>query len=111
MQSVANLDENHSDIIAHGEQEFLEILCLPRCFVAEDSTAYLGESVNDLCYLFAEDVADVFYGVIGVFHHVVQQGCTDAGGAESHFLAGYLSHGDRVRPKDGALLCAPVGRS
>ena len=96
MQSVADFDENHSNIVAHGEQEFLEILSLCRSLVSKDSTTDFGESVNDLGNLFAEDIADIFYGVVGIFHHIVQQGCTDAGRTESHFLAGYLSHGDRV---------------
>ena len=28
MQAVANLDENDADILTHGEQQFLEVLCL-----------------------------------------------------------------------------------
>ena len=65
--------------------------------VAEDASADFGQSVNDLRYLGTEDVFDVLDGVVGVFDHVVEQGCADAGRAQSHLLAGYLRHGDGVQ--------------
>ena len=79
VQSVAYLDEDDTYVVAHGEQQFLEVLCLCRCLFAEDSTADFCQSVNDLRYFCAEDVFDVFGSIVGVFHHIVQQGCTDAG--------------------------------
>ena len=79
MESVAYFDEDDTYVVAHGEQQFLEVLCLCRCLFAEDSTADFCQSVNDLRYFCAEDVFDVFGSIVGVFHHIVQQGCTDAG--------------------------------
>ena len=96
METVTNLDEDDTDVIAHGEQELLEVLCLCRSLVAEDTATDLGQSIDNLCYLGTEDIGDVFHRVVGVFHHVVQEGSADAGRTEPHLLAGYLSHGDRV---------------
>ena len=93
VQPVGYLDEYYPDVVAHGEQQFLERLCLCRSLVAEDSARNLGQSVHYLCYLGSEDIADVLYGVVGVLHHVVQQGGTDARAAKPYLLAGYLRHG------------------
>ena len=79
MQSVAYLDDDHTDIIAHGEQQLLEVLGLCRCLFAEDTTTDLGESVDNLCYLGTKDVLDVFNGIVGVLNHIVQQCGTDTG--------------------------------
>ena len=96
VQAVAYLDEDDAYVLAHGEQQFLEGLGLYRSLVTEDTTRYLGESIHDLGYLVAEDVAYVLYGVVGILHHVMEQGTANAGAAQSDFLTGYLSHGDGV---------------
>ena len=49
-----------------------------------------------MCNLGAEDVGDVFYGVVGILHHIVQQGGTDAGASQTNILAGNLCHGNGV---------------
>ena len=38
VKSVADFDENHADVIAHGEQQLLEVLGLRRCLFTEDAT-------------------------------------------------------------------------
>ena len=42
VQTVADLDKDDADVVAHGEQQFLEVLGLCRCLVTKDSTADLG---------------------------------------------------------------------
>ena len=96
VQTVAYLDEDDSYVVAHGEQQLLEVFCLCRSLLSEDAATDLRQSVNNLCYLGSEDVLDVLYGVVCVFHHIVEQCRTDAGRAESDLSAGYLSHGDGV---------------
>ena len=96
VQAVRNLDEDDTDVVAHGEKQFLERLCLCRCLVAEDASRNLGEAVHNLCHLLAEDVADVLGGIVGVLHHVVEQGGTDAGAAQPYLFACNLRHGDGV---------------
>ena len=111
VQAVTYLDEDDADVIAHGEEQLLEVLGLGRSLVAEDTSADLRQSVDNLRHLGAEDVLDILGGVVGIFHHVVQQGGTDTHRAEPHLLAGYLGHGDGVhdigfaRKSSHSLVC------
>ena len=77
VQTVADLDEDDADIVAHGQQQFLEVLC-------------------NLCDLRSEDVLDILHRVVGILDDVVQEGCTDTGGAQSDLCTGDLCHGDGV---------------
>ena len=92
MQAVGNLDEYHTDVVAHRQQEFLEGFCLSRSFVTEDTAGDLGQSVGNLCYLGTEDVFYILHRVIGILHHIMEQSGTDAGAAQPYLFAGYLSH-------------------
>ena len=96
VQTVTNLDEYHTDVVTHGEQQLFEVFCLGRSAVTEDTARNLGQAVHDLRYLRAEDVLNVLYRVVGVFHHVVEQGRADARGTQAHFLAGDAGHGNGV---------------
>ena len=58
---------------------------------------YFGEPVDDGCYFFPEVVLDVFDGIFGVFHYVVQQGGAYRCRAQTYFLTDDTSHGDRVQ--------------
>ena len=73
VQTVADLNENHAYVIAHRQQQFLEVLCLCRGLLTEYTTTDLSQSVNDLRYLRAEDVLNVLNRIVGIFHHVVQE--------------------------------------
>ena len=96
VQAVTNLDQDDSDVITHGEQQFLEVLGLCRSLVSEDATTNLGESVNNLRNLWPEDVRNVFYGVVGIFDNIVEQRRADTGGTKSHLLACNLCDRDGV---------------
>ena len=96
MQPVGNLDENHPDVVAHGQQQFLERLGLGRRLVAEDASRYFRKPVYDLSDFRTENVGDVFHGVVGVFYHVVEQGGTDGGGTQADFAAYDLGYGQRM---------------
>ena len=78
MQTVAYLDKYDADVLAHCQQQFLEVLCLSRGLFTKDAATDLGQSLHNLRNLRTEDVLDVLRGVVGVFNHIVQQGCTDA---------------------------------
>ena len=73
VQTVADLYEDDADVLAHGEQQLLEVLGLRRCLLTEDATRNLGQSVDNLRNLRTKDVGDILHGVVGVFHHVVEQ--------------------------------------
>ena len=96
MQTVAYLDEYNTYVITHGKQQLLEVLSLRRGLFAEDATAYLREPIHNLGYLRAEDILDVFYSIIGVFHHIMQQGGANTGRAEPHLAARNLRYGNGV---------------
>ena len=96
VQPVGHFDEDDADVLAHGEQQFLEVFGLTRGSVAEDTSRNLCQSVNNLGNLGAKDVGDVLHRVVGVLHHIVQQGRADGGGAEPYLLTHDLCHGQRV---------------
>ena len=96
MQTVADLYQDHTDIVAHRQQQLLEVLCLCRGLFTKDTTTDLRQSIDDLCDLITEDVGDVLHGVVGVLHHVVEQGGADTGRAQSDLRTGDLCDGDGV---------------
>jgi len=96
VQTVGYLDEDDADVIVHREQQLLEVLGLCRSAVAEDAARNLGQSIDNLCHLRSEEVLDVLHRIVGVFHHIVQQGSADGGGTQADFGARNLCHGDGV---------------
>ena len=73
VQTVANLNQYHSDIVAHSEQQLLEVFGLSRSLVSEYTTTNLGKSVYNHSYLRTEDILDVFYRVVGIFDNIMQE--------------------------------------
>ena len=96
VQTVGYLNQDHTDILAHGEQQLLEVLCLSRGLFAKDASADLCQSVDDLCNLRTEHVLDILNGEVGILHNIVEQGCTDTGRTQSYLRAHNLCHGDGV---------------
>ena len=78
MQTVANLDEDDADVIAHGKQQLLEVLGLSRGVVAEDAATDLGQSVDDLRNLRTEDILYVLGGVVGILDDIMEECGADA---------------------------------
>ena len=93
MQSVADFYQDDPDVIAHGEQKLLEVLCLSGCLVAKDAAADFCQSIDNHGYLRAEDVLYVLYGIVGVLYYIVQEGGANARGTKPHLLACYARHG------------------
>ena len=96
MQTVADLDEDHANVVAHRQQQFLEILRLSRCLVAKDAAGNLRQAIDDLRHLGTKDGLDVLHGVVSVLHYVVKKGGADARGAQAHLGGGNQCHGDGV---------------
>ena len=96
VEAVGHLDEHHADILAHGEEELAEILGLYRGAVAENAARDFGEPVDELRNLRAKMLLDVVYGIVGVFHHIMEQSRADTRRAEAYLARGYAGHGDRV---------------
>ena len=96
VQAVANLDEYDTDVIAHREQQLLEVFCLRRRLVAEDTTRNLGQSVHNLRNLLAEDIRDILNSIVGILDNIVQECGADARRPESHLLHCDACHRNRV---------------
>ena len=92
MQAVAYLDENDTNVVAHGEKQLFEGLCLSRCLIAKDATTDLGNTIHDLCYLRSENILDILHGVVGILHHIVQECCAYAGATQSYLATNDLCH-------------------
>ena len=97
VQAVGHLDEHHADVLAHGEQQFAEVLGLQRGLVTEDAARDLGQTVHDAGDFLAELGLDVLDSVVGVLNHIVQQGSADARRAQADFLADDGCHGDGMQ--------------
>ena len=75
VQPVAELDEHHAHIVGQRRDDFLEVLGLHT--LGTIHFVEFGEAVHNARHLFAKHLGDVVQGVLGVFHHVVQQGAND----------------------------------
>ena len=71
VQTVGNLDEDDADVVAHRQQQLLEVLGLGRGLLAKDATADFRQTVNDLCYLSSEEILDVLDSILCILDHVV----------------------------------------
>ena len=81
MKPVRDFYEDNPNVIAHGQQQFLECLCLERSPLAEDASGYFGQSFNDVGDFFTKEITDIFVGIVCVFFNVMQECGTDGGGA------------------------------
>ena len=86
MQAVSQLDEHHAYVVGHGEEKLAYVLGLLHRLVHENATRDLGESDHDTGNLGTKLVLNVFGGVVGVLHHIVQKGSADAGATQSNLF-------------------------
>ena len=97
MQAVSHFDEHHTNVVAHGKQQFAEIFRLRRSVRPENAAGNLGKSIHNLSNFFAKHRLDVFGGVLRVFHHIVKQRSTNGGRAQPNLLTHNPSHRDGVQ--------------
>ena len=97
VKAVGDFDENHPNIVAHREENLLKRLRLHRSTVAEDATAHFCHPFHDVRHLFSEEIGDIFAGIVGILHHIVEQRRTNCGRSHPHFLAHHLCHGNGVK--------------
>ena len=97
MQAVGHLDEYHTNVVVHRQQQLAEVLSLRRCTVAEDSSRNFRQSVDNLRYLLAKLRFDVLYRLVGVLYHIMKQGRADGSGAKTYLVTHDSSHGNGVK--------------
>ena len=82
VQPVGQLDEDHPDVLGHGDDHLADVLGLLFLDRAEGHLRQLGDAVDEQGHLVAELLAHRLDGQLGVFDHVVQQRGGDGGAVE-----------------------------
>ena len=83
VQPVGQLDEDHPDVLGHGDDHLADVLGLLLLDGAEGHLRQLGHPVDQQGHLVAELLPHRLDGHARVFDHVVQQGGRQGGGVES----------------------------
>ena len=96
VQAVGYLDENHTNILTHREQELLEILSLGRCVIAKDTSRNLGQSINNLRYLWTKNIGNVLHRVVSILNHIMKQCRADGCTTQTYIFTHNLRHCQRV---------------
>ena len=93
VQAVGKLDEQHADVLAHGQHELTDRL--NGGVFAVGHLVQLGHAVDQVGDLLAELFGELLHRVVGVFHGVVQQAGGEHGAGRAH-LRKNRGHSDRV---------------
>ena len=94
VQPVGELDQNHPDILGHGDQHLAETLGLPLFLTEELELAQLGDTGDERRNLGAEGRGDLFLASVRIFDGVVQQRAGDGHGV-------HLQLGQNGRDRQG----------
>ena len=84
VKAVAELDDDHADVVDHREQHLAEVLGLPLLARRKRNGADLGDAFDDVRDLRPEEFLDALDRRQGVFDHVVQQAGGDGDRVELH---------------------------
>ena len=84
VESVAQLDEDHADILGHGKEHLAQVLHLLLLLVGKGNLLQFGQTVHQHCHGIAEFMADDVKGdlVLAVLHRIVQKCGTDGVGIQ-----------------------------
>ena len=75
--SVRDLDQDHPEILGHRQDHLPEVLSLALFFGTKADLAELGHTINQLCDVPVEHLAQVFEGGVRILDRVVQKRGTD----------------------------------
>ena len=95
VQAVGQFDEHHPHVVVEGKQDALEILRLHAGRVQH--VLDFGEPVHQQGNPVSETLPDVLYGIIRVFHHVVQEGGRNGLVAQADIVHHNLRHGNGMQ--------------
>ncbi len=73
MEPVSQLDQDHPDVLHHGENHLSEILCLALFGRPEGDLADLGQPIDQLGNLFSKVFLNIFEGGEGILNGVVEK--------------------------------------
>ena len=78
MQAVRQLDQDHADVLRHGEEHLSEVLRLDvQLVVGPGDLGQLRDAVHQKSHVRAEHTAYLPLGKNGIFHHIVKQSRDD----------------------------------
>ena len=95
VQPVAQLDDHHTHVPAHGQQHLAQVLGLQLLDVGELDLGQLGHAVHQQGHFLAKGGCQVVQRGGGILHHVVQQGGGNALGVHAQ-IQHQPGHGQRV---------------
>ena len=95
VQSIGQLDEDHADVVAQGQQHFAEVLRL-RAGARLKDPAHFCQPIHNRPLFGAKHALHILQRHVRVFDCVVQQGAYNARGAQPHFPRHHTGHGDGV---------------
>ena len=78
VQPVAQFNDHHADVLAHGQQHLAQVLSLAVLDVGEFDLGQLGNAVHQQGYVRAEFLLDLGHRDGGILGHIVHQGGGDA---------------------------------
>ena len=102
VEPVRDLDEDHPDVPAHGEEHLPQVLHLLLFHGAVLHPGQLGDPVHDVGHRGAEALGDVLVGAVGVLDAVVEEGGDDGLAVQPH-LRHDLGHLQGVGDIGGAV--------
>ena len=110
VQTVGELDDQHTDILVGGHEHPAHILRLMLLLGVEAELAQLGQTVDDLRGGVAEGSADIIQRHRGVLHHVVKKSGNHTFGVHTERHKN-IGHGNRVNDIGFARLALLTGMS
>ena len=78
VHTVGDLDEDHADVLGHGQEHLAQVLHLLVFLAGVLYTGQLGDAFHNVGYRAAELTGDVFMRETGVLDHIVQESGDDA---------------------------------
>ena len=95
VEPVAELDDHHADIPAHGQQHLAQVLGLQLLDVGELDLGQLGHTVHQQGHFLAKGGGQVLQRGGGILHHVMEQGGGNALRIHAQ-IQHQAGHGQRV---------------
>ena len=85
VEAVGELDDDDADVYDHGEEHLADVLGLVIFAVGEFDFVELGDALDDVGDLIAEELFDLLAGDVGVFDRVVEKSGSDGCGVHLEF--------------------------
>ena len=99
VEPVGDLDEDHPDVLGHGQQHFPEVLHLLLGLGGIVDPGQLADPLHQVRHRRGELLGDVLVGGGGILNGVVEQGGLDGLGVQVQLLGHDLGHGQGVGHK------------